>query len=38
MEDYRKVKEAIEAFKVDDDLSNFGLDDFDLEDFMNDED
>ncbi|AIA29768.1 transcription termination factor NusA [Mycoplasmopsis californica] len=38
VEDYRKVKEAIEAFKVDDDLSNFGLDDFDLEDFMNDED
>ncbi|WP_029608543.1 hypothetical protein [Mycoplasma simbae] len=38
VEDYRKVKEAIEGFKVDDDLSSFGLDEFDLEDFMDDED
>ncbi|BAW18229.1 transcription elongation protein NusA [Mycoplasmopsis bovigenitalium] len=38
VEDYKKVKEAIEKFKVDDDLSSFGLDDFDISDFDVDED
>ncbi|TQC53995.1 hypothetical protein E1I18_00860 [Mycoplasmopsis mucosicanis] len=38
-EDYKRVKESIkENFKVDKDLSSFGLDDFDIDDFMDDED
>ncbi|MCT4469545.1 hypothetical protein [Mycoplasma sp. HS2188] len=32
-EDYRRVKEVMENFKTDDDLSKYGLDDFDLSEF-----
>ncbi|MBU4689560.1 hypothetical protein [Mycoplasma zalophidermidis] len=38
VEDYKKVKEALKDFKVDDDLSSYGLDEFDLDEFLDDED
>ncbi|MBU4690415.1 hypothetical protein KQ874_01765 [Mycoplasma sp. ES3157-GEN-MYC] len=37
VEDYKKVKEALKDFKVDDDLSSYGLDEFDLDEFLDDD-